>query len=319
MGSDTALSEERSDYNAGRHKELVSWMERTGNSVKATAVMIGLRRSHKELSRFIENPAEPVSIDVYMAIDQFLNSSQVLVDGQANSDTFCKTSLAGEFWEAFQYCVKRRKMGAVWASSGTGKTFMATEFKHKHKDTVFIAGRITRRAKGKILSIIASHLGCGYYGERGGDLCLDVIIEHLCEWPRPLIIDEAHFLKWEVFEAIRTIYDNIPIGIIYLGQPLLYRQMFDKKNVWEQIFSRLAVRRLLGENIPRGDVKTIAASLYPQIDKRCVDFLHKKAQGVGKLRTMTNCLKLAMELAEEEGLAVSIPILKTASRFLVGG
>ena len=55
----------------------------------------------------------------------------------------------------------------------------------------------------------------------------------------------------------------------------------------------------------------------PGLDKKCLGFLHKKAQGEGKLRVMTNLLKLAMRIGEVEGVSINLGLLKQASEFLM--
>lgn len=316
MESSVAVAYDESPRAVKLCGELLSWMQRTGTSVKATAVIAGIHQT--SLSQFIESPSKRGDYNLLSAIEALLGRFRHSEDLRA--DPVCTTSIFDDAWEVLQFCVEGLQMGAIFAFSGTGKTTIANEFRRQHRDTIFITAHIRKRSAGAILSMIAERLGCRYWGEQANSICMDELIKRLYDWPRPLIIDEAHFLKWETFEALRTIYDAVPLGIVYLGQPRLYDEMRGRKNryLYDQIFSRIAITRRLGDVIPREDVAAISKLLCPGIDKKCVDFLHKKAQGEGKLRTMTNLLRLAVKMSEARDNIITLGLLKQANQFLMG-
>lgn len=316
MEHSVAVAYDESPRSLELRKKLLSWMERTGNSERATAAMMGI--SHKVLFQHLENPPKNYSFELLLKIDRFVSSHNYSPD--LHDDLSCNILQFDDSWEVMQFSDENKQQGVIFGDAGTGKSFAARERKRQHQDTVLITANITKRSVGAVLSMIASSLGCGYYGQRATSICLDEIVKRLQDWPRPLIIDESHFLKWEAFEAIRTIHDAIPFGVTYLGQPRLYDEMVGRKTkrLYDQIFSRIAVMRRLSNVISIEDVELIAQSFYVTTDKKCLTFLHKKAQGEGKLRTLTNLLKLAVRMCELQDTTLNLNLLKQADRFLMG-
>lgn len=306
---------EGNQLNRLRNK-LLSWMDQSCNSAKTTAPI--LRVNYKKLTAFIEDPSRFVNdYDFRQAIDHFLDRPEYFWN--IPKSRISKTSVFNDLWQAWQYCRKYSKMGAVFAPSGVGKTIFANECKRQHPNTILMGAHIVRKSMSEILSIISRSLGCGSYGTSPSHVYIDKIVEFLQEWPRPLIIDEAHFLGWNALEAIRTIHDAVPFPVLYLGQPRLYDEMRGKKNryLYDQILSRLSIRRSVGDVILKEDVRLVAESLYPGINNQCVGFLHKKAQGEGKLRTMSEGLQLAIIMAKTENRPLDLSILKAANYFLM--
>ena len=136
------------------------------------------------------------------------------------------------------------------------------------------------------------------------------VIDRLKDWGRLIIIDESNFLKWESFELIRAIYDETQTGFVFIGKQRLYARMRGERNYdWDQILSRLSIRRTLSE-ISYEDVKIIANEISPGLPKNCLDFLFQTAQEPGKLRVMVDLLKKAMEFHEVEGTKLNLNLFK---------
>jgi len=136
------------------------------------------------------------------------------------------------------------------------------------------------------------------------------IIDRLKNWGRLIIIDEGHFLKWESFEIIRTIYDETQTGFVFLGTPKLYACMRGERNYsWDQILSRFTIKRSVNE-ITYEDVKIIVSQISPCLPKNCLDFLFQVSQEPGKLRVMTGLLKKAIEFHQIDGSKIDRNLLK---------
>jgi len=298
-----------------RRAELRDWMAATGNSPNATAALMGQPKSKGELAAWLENPAVGLSSDLVTAIDGLLEDPGRLV-GSLRDIIFCQTSIAADFWELFQFCEQERAMGAAFCPAGTGKTLAAQEFKRQHPDTILLTSNIKKRSSGAVLKEFAEALGFAYYGERAGAVVIEKIAETLFDYTPTVVIDESHLLGFEAFESLRAIHDLVPFPLICLGQETLLDVMRDrtKRKQWDQITSRLTIRRRLGNSITKNDVGLIARSFCKKLDAQSLAYLHRVAQGEGRFRTMTNLLKLSLKMGRGK---VNLRVLREAKKFLM--
>ena len=210
-------------------------------------------------------------------------------------------------------------MGLVFAPSGTGKSETAMEYKTQNTDSVLVLMDIATRRVGVVLRLVTKKMGKTPFGSNSISELLNAAVDNFKNSHRLLIIDDAHFLTWEAFEAIRKIHDAAGIGVVFLGQERLYDQMRGATNqafLFDQIYSRIGIKR---GNFPviRQDVKDIAESILPGLDKTNIDFLFEKAQGQGRFRMVSNILELALKIHEEHGRDINGGLLQEASTFLM--
>lgn len=179
----------------------------------------------------------------------------------------------------------------------------------------------TSRSLGSILSLISRLLPGLSRGSRTNSAFMVKIIDAMRGKGRLLVIDEAHFLSWEAFEALRRIFDATGIGVVFVGQQYLYDQMRGgsrKSMLWDQIFSRVGLRAHFKGDVPMDDVRMIAEKIHPAgLDNKSMEYLHSKANGAGRLRTMVKLLQRAQRLAESENLKVNLPLLQQVNNILM--
>jgi len=61
----------------------------------------------------------------------------------------------------------------------------------------------------------------------------------------------------------------------------------------------------------------IADAIVPGLDKECVNFLFRKAQGRCKFGTVEKLLQIAMKMDKELDQPIDMELLKTADQFLM--
>ncbi|MDQ7838261.1 MAG: AAA family ATPase [Thermodesulfobacteriota bacterium] len=318
---ETALKEnpdiQREDY---IYKETCArffrYKKKFGETNETAADLMG--KPPELVSKYLKNDLDShAKMVIQGTIRNFLNHnerSNPLPEGPV----FSTTTVSRDIWEVCQWVQKSGVMGLITGPAGVGKTMTISKYKKKHETALVLTCGVTVKCLGAILEAVAEKLGIKLYG-RTNSIYLDRIGERLRETHRLLIFDEAHFLDWSAYEAIRQLWDLSQTGIVYVGQQRVLAQMRGKRNtyLYDQIFSRIAVRRQVGGDISRDDVKLIAGSFCPELDRRSIDFLHQKATGDGHFRTLTNVLKLTVQMSEMSQKPINLSLLQQAFRFLM--
>jgi len=309
------LKADDQEYDMELHRRFILWKEESGNSGLVISKMIN--RSTAAISQYVNKQ--------YAGnLEEIEKSIRILLDREENlefvvgPDIFCSTKPSILIWEVLQYCDQKAKMGVALAPSGTGKTETCKEYKRKNRASVFVTADYTKRRPGAILKLISKHAGA-VQGRTAISDMLDSTVEKLRDSKRLVIIDDAHFLSWEAFEVCRKIHDCARVGVVYVGQERLYEQMkgqSDRAYLFDQIYRRIAIKRD-HFSIVKEDVKKIANSLCPGLDKVCIDYLYQKARGKGRFGFMGNILDMAMEIAKTNDLPMSVDLLREAERFLL--
>ncbi|MBN2468012.1 MAG: AAA family ATPase [Deltaproteobacteria bacterium] len=311
----TAINSTNHGFNEGLLNRLRFLMQTKGLTQRKVAMM--LNRSTTAVSQYLNKVYAGSITDIEKDVEALLKKYES-ADFPYQEPKFCETPTTKEIFEVFRFCEKRGDMGVVIGRSGVSKTFTAQEFVRQDRTAVYIVCDITTRHCGAILYEFARKIGV-LPASKSKSKLLHAIIDRLQDSRRLLIFDEAHFLTWEAFEAIRTIHDATEIGIVYLGQPRLYIQMRGKSDsyLWDQIFSRIGIRRHV-KGVCKADVEIIARSIYPRIDGDCLDFLFKLSQGPGALRRMAKLLKGALVIHETMKVPVSRKLLREVNDKLFG-
>ncbi len=320
MTAEAALKEglkevEGKGYNEVLHDRFILWRDQQGHSLNRIAIMLG--RSVAGVSQYMNRKYKGNISAIERDIVNLLKREEDLefVTGPA---IFCSTTPSTLIWEVLQFCDKKEKMGVAVAPSGTGKTETCKEYKRRNRASIYITADISTRCLAPVLRLVARHSGGPVSGHTISDL-LHSTIDRLKGSHRLLMIDDAHFLSWEAFEVVRKIHDCAGIGVVYVGQERLYDQMkgADKKAyLFDQIFSRIAIKR----EVPRPtkkDVRIIADTVCPGLNKECIDFLFNKVRGKGRFRVMTNLIDVAIEIHKEYGEPLNVELLRQAEQFLM--
>ena len=311
----TGVKSETQNYDEALHERFVLWKDQSGKSVNRIAGMLG--RSAAAVSQYV-NRVYPADVTEFEKDIASLLRREEDLEFVTRPAAFCKTRPSILMWEVLQYCDEHQKMGVALAPSGTGKSETVNEYKRQNRQTILVTANITTCTKGPVIRMIADKTGGRPRKNTIADT-LNAIIERIKDTRRLVIIDDAHFLNWEAFEAVRKIHDCAKIGVVYAGQERLYDQMKGKTNtayLFDQIYSRIAIKRD-HFRIEKNDVAMIVNTVCPGLDKDCVDYLVTKARGKGRLRVAVDLMELAIEIATNQGRPVDLGILGQADTFLM--
>lgn len=305
-----------SGYDEALHREFVLFKNTSGISIQKIGLKI--KKSAATISQYISKkyPGDVKSLE--SLIDTFLLREKGIQDAGGSTDVFCSTSSSTLMWEVLQYCDYKKKMGAILAPSGSGKTRTCEEYKDKNPASILITADPANRTPAQMLRLMMKDTGIGKASSIG-QMLYD-IVDRIKGSNRLIIVDDAHFLTWEAYEAIRKIYDYAKVGIVYSGQERLYDQMKDQAQrgyLYDQIFSRIAIKRDKFK-ILKKDATAIANATCTGLTPDCLDYLYTKAQSKGRYRYMINIIDVAMMMHEQYGKAIDITCLTEAERFLMG-
>ena len=317
MGSEAVLKKDSNGvYDEALHERFMLWKDQGGKSISVLATMLG--RSTAAVSQYSNKVYKGNVPELEKDIANLLRREEDL-EFVRGPRAFIRTEAARLIDEVLQYCDQKQKMGAAVAPSGTGKTETCKEYKRQNRMTIFVTADITTKSPSQVMRRIIEHVG-GVGRRTSVSDFLQGLIERLKGSKRLLIVDDAHFLTWEAFELVRKLHDCAGIGVVYVGQERLYEQMKGneaKSYLFDQIYSRVAIKRDRFKVVKK-DVKEMAESMVPGLDKVCVDYLFQVAKGKGRFRKMTNLLEAAQEVNSQYGTAVGLPLLQEAERLLMG-
>jgi len=303
------------EYDEGLHERFMLWKDQAGHSANHIARMIN--RSAALVSQYI-NQKYPGSVaEIEKDIATLLHREENL-EFTTTEAVFCNTNASKLIWEVLQFCDSEQDMGIAVGPAGVGKTETCNEYMRKNRSTVFVTADIATRSVGAVLHMLAKRVG-GTPRKQSNSALLHAIIDKLKHSRRLILVDEAHFLTWETFEVIRKIHDCARVGVAYVGMERLYDQMRGGDNramLFDQIHSRIAIKR---DNlaVKKIDVNLLAKTLCPGLDKIAISYLYKKAQGKGKLRTVSKLLKVATKMHKEFGDPMDLALLEQAAGFLM--
>jgi len=303
------------EYDEALHERFLLWKDQSGRSVNRIAGMLG--RSTAAVSQYT-NKIYPADVTEFEKDITSLLRREEDLEFTTAPKVFCKTRPSILIWEVLQYCDAHQKMGVALAPSGTGKSDTVNEYKRQNRQTILVTANISTCTKGPVIRMIADKTG-GRPRKNTISETLNAVIERLKGSRRLIIIDEAHFLSWEAFELVRKIHDCAKVGVVYTGQERLYEQMKGKTHtahLFDQIYSRIAIKRDHFK-IERNDAKMIIDSIYPGLDKDCLDYLLARARGKGRFRVVADLLELAIEIAKNQARRLDLEILGQADKFLM--
>jgi DNA transposition AAA+ family ATPase len=305
-------AEKRENYhtNDGLYRQFQGWRNAQGVSVKQAATM--LNRSELQVEAYLNFnfQGDIASFERDLKNLLRLKDQRIFV----SQDHFLELSPSREILQVFEFCKTHKMMGSCTGVAGTSKTATAKAYARKNPGTILVTADLARRSVSSIVQLLSGLQSCGSWGAHTSDL-IERLIERLRYSEELLIIDEAHFLDWQGFEMIRTVWDRAQCGVVYLGGPILYSEMKKRRGYqFDQILSRLAMRKSL-DKILYSDVELLADSLYPGLKKDCLTFLFEKGLENGRFRTIAYLLKQLKYLCLTEDLQPNLKLLKQIAKY----
>jgi DNA transposition AAA+ family ATPase len=116
-----------------------------------------------------------------------------------------------------------------------------------------------------------------------------------------LIIDEAQHLTVNALDQVRSIYDDVKIGIALVGNEHVYGRMTGgtRAAYLDRLFSRIGMRVQL-KRASEGDVETFVKA-WGVTDRACMQEMRAIASKPGALRVLGKVLGMAAAFAKGAG------------------
>jgi DNA transposition AAA+ family ATPase len=214
------------------------------------------------------------------------------------SPYFVKTKQATDVLLVCSMAHKYRFLGLVLARAGLGKTTALREYRANHSNVVMITGSTWNCSRGAIATLLGREVRISSTYSTLTDI-IELIIHKLGSGAL-VIIDEAQHLPRETLDGIRYINDMAGVGVVLSGTLQVATRLVDKRVGinYEQIASRVGIRRTLSEKIIREDVRRIISQAITNPEDEIIDYCWQKANSPGGYRTMMRYAQVALAMSE---------------------
>ena len=231
---------------------------------------------------------------------------------------FAHTSQAEDALSVLTFCHVHRQIGVIHAPAGLGKTVSLRHYAEENSWVKIINCRAGMSQR-DVLDDIAEELNMVVRGTCGK--ILRAILAELKGSEVILVFDEAQHLTLKHYEMIRYIYDRLETPIVFAGTDDIIDRMTGRKNiVYDQVFSRVGIKRKLKPQIKKTDVALLIEKAGVAGNRRdIIDYLYEIAKRSGYYRTMMNCLYTAKVIAKQKLENIEVSHLQVANQALWDG
>lgn len=210
---------------------------------------------------------------------------------------YVDTSISTEVYSIINLCQIKGGLAIACGDAGIGKTKAVIKYRKDHPNNCIAVTMNTCSTSVKsLLRLIAGQIGASH--ARSNDEMWLSITEKLSDG-MVLIVDEAQFLTFSQFEALRSFSDYFDdrgstFGIALVGNPEIVSTMGSRRNEYSQIINRCEITRTYRTgNILRTDIQ----KLFPAIaeNEREIDFLWKISKTIQGLRGVVKLYNTARQ------------------------
>jgi hypothetical protein len=294
---------------------LRKYMDQKGASQTAIARACGL--SPTVINQFLHGTYKGDAKWVTKAVEDFLFVEEER-EGAVTSPEFVRTVQSEDVLTVLTMSLKHAFMGLVQARAGLGKTTTLREFVKQKSAAVMVTASTWNCSRGAIATLLGRAVRVSSPYSNLTD-AVERIKDRLGS-SSLIIIDEAQHLPRETLDGLRNIHDEAEVGLVLCGTLAVSARMSDKRVGvnYEQIASRIGVRRTLSEKVSRDDVEEIIKRAAPgmNLSGEVLDYCWAKANGPGAYRTMMRYLQVACTKAKTRD-SVSLKHFKAAEEVLM--
>jgi DNA transposition AAA+ family ATPase len=158
-------------------------------------------------------------------------------------------------------------------------------------------------------------------GERDARGSMQQLSQRICDRVRNsnglIILDESQHLLDRTIDEIRSWHDETGVGIAFFGNETVLARIEggQRRAAFAQLYSRIGMR--LVQNLPLADDARALADAWEVHDEKQTDFIIKKSQQPGGLRTVTRMMELGVMVAASEKQPLELSHLQHAWAQLV--
>ena len=188
------------------------------------------------------------------------------------------------------------KLALVYGEHGLGKTHSIMWWAVRN-DAVYIRANNEITQNG-LLKGIVEELGERPFYQMQENYSL--ILKHLKQEPKIIIVDEAEYLPYKALELLRRIYDKANVGVLLVGMPKLLKNLRGEKGQYTQLYSRVGIVKELNPLTKEDGLAIVSSvtpntSIYPQISTYCGS----------NTRVLTKLLVRALRIAKLNDIEVN--------------
>lgn len=231
-----------------------------------------------------------------------------------NEPVWVDTTTGQEIRNALTFAQLEPSISIVYGAAGVGKTTAIRRYQSEGRNVWSVTGSPTKRALEPALLAVAAALGLR--GLNGGADQLSRDIAGRMYGSRGLLIfDEAQHLFEPALEELRSIHDACGVGVCLAGNEQVYSNLTGgghRGAAFAQLFSRVGLRLHLPAPT-REDVDAVIDAWGVKGHQE-LQFLRMLGEAEGGLRLLNQVLRSASREAEASGAAVTIDLLRAASR-----
>jgi len=294
-------------------EQLRAYLTKTGATQSEVAKRIGT--SSALISSYLSGTYKGDVNKLERLLQEFLKREEERASDK-KEHFFVATKQAKDVLAVLNYAHLYRTIGVVYGSAGLGKTESIREYQKQNSQMVYVVCSPVFGNAGILEEIL---LKMGRVASGGKTKLFKSIIEALSGTDMLLVFDEAQHLNYKAIETIRTIHDIAGVGVVFVGTVEVYDRMTGRRNIkYDQIFSRVGIRRYLRPEIKKKDLEEVVLKNFPNVEKDGIKFLYERAQEAGAMRKVFMMLRMANNIAKNNGNVITKEILKEAEKLLWG-
>lgn len=232
-------------------------------------------------------------------------------------------------WSVIQQTMATRTIGVVTAPAGFGKSVVLKAASESFTGAILVEIDEKHKTATGIIKLIAPTMRIG--AARASALVFDDIKNKLRESERLILVDQAHEMREDALNVLRTLND-LGCPIVLAGTRGLHGVVNDIAQ-GSQIYSRLGMVKNIDEEMELGDdggtkipmitvdeVLKICAAGELRFAADAQDFLHRLAHapGLGSLRTCKLLIRIVAQVPGVREKAISGAMLIRAFKQLKG-
>lgn len=204
---------------------------------------------------------------------------------------FLMTETASAIFDVLEHAQSMPELVVITGGSGVGKTFATRAYRDRSPNVWIITAQPSFGTPRAMLRDIAQALQIDE--KYSAQHISRSIAAKLAATRGLLIVDEAQYLWSDAVDQLRTLYDQVEIGVALVGNERVYRRL-----VGDQIFSRVGMRLSREKSLAR-DVEIVldAWEITGASERKLLRAIARKP---GALRGLTKALRIAHMLAASD-------------------
>ena len=217
---------------------------------------------------------------------------------------FCLTPTAGDIHQVITLARLFDEIGTVVGGAGVGKTTALVWYAADEAGVRYCSMSPAHASVAAMLSRVSEALdapeGISGTARLHKSVC-DAIRHHAVQ---ALLIDEAQHLDDRSLDELRSIHDDTRLPMVFAGNERLRERVVETgASAFAQFASRIGAGLVI-ESASEEDVRVLASHLGIA-DAKAVTWLAKRCVGISGLRTVVRLMKLAKNIAGEDGVRFS--------------